>query len=334
MNQQNETNKPIPEPSRSYKSNGKLLITGEYVVLDGAVALAVPTRYGQSLNTYSIESPLIQWTSFDNSNNIWLQAKFNLNDIDVKAIDKISINTPQSRLLHILSTAKSLNPKFLSDNFGYGIKTYLDFPNKWGLGTSSTLINNIAQWANVDPFKLLELTFGGSGYDIACAQYNTAITYQILNNEILADNTLSPDIPNEDRSVTPVEFNPDFKHQLYFVYLNKKQNSRDGIAHYKTLKGDIKPVILEINSITDRILKCKDLNEFKILIEKHESIISKLTQQETAKSIFFNDFDGAIKSLGAWGGDFVLVASEYNPAAYFKSKGFDTVVPYSNMVLT
>ena len=33
----------------TYYSNGKLLITGEYVVLDGATALAIPTKYGQSL---------------------------------------------------------------------------------------------------------------------------------------------------------------------------------------------------------------------------------------------------------------------------------------------
>ncbi|MEQ3661167.1 MAG: GHMP kinase, partial [Flavobacterium sp.] len=38
---------------QTYYSNGKLLLTGEYVVLDGAKALAVPTKFGQSL---SIES--------------------------------------------------------------------------------------------------------------------------------------------------------------------------------------------------------------------------------------------------------------------------------------
>lgn len=31
----------------SFKSNGKLLLTGEYLVLDGAVALALPTKMGQ-----------------------------------------------------------------------------------------------------------------------------------------------------------------------------------------------------------------------------------------------------------------------------------------------
>ena len=35
--------------NQTFYSNGKLLLTGEYVVLDGAKALAVPTRFGQNL---------------------------------------------------------------------------------------------------------------------------------------------------------------------------------------------------------------------------------------------------------------------------------------------
>jgi len=33
----------------TYRSNGKLLLTGEYVVLDGALSLALPTTLGQRL---------------------------------------------------------------------------------------------------------------------------------------------------------------------------------------------------------------------------------------------------------------------------------------------
>ena len=41
-----------------------------------------------------------------------------------------------------------------------------------------------------------------------------------------------------------------------------------------------------------------------------------------------------LKSLGAWGGDFILAASETDPTPYFKSKGFDTVIPYDDMILS
>jgi mevalonate kinase len=33
----------------TFYSNGKLLITGEYLVLDGATAFALPTKIGQNL---------------------------------------------------------------------------------------------------------------------------------------------------------------------------------------------------------------------------------------------------------------------------------------------
>ena len=66
----------------------------------------------------------------------------------------------------------------------------------------------MAQWANIDAYILLEMTFGGSGYDIACAQTNSPIIYQLEN-----------EIPN----FKTVSFNPTFKDQIYFVYLNQKQ---------------------------------------------------------------------------------------------------------------
>ena len=49
-----------------------------------------------------------------------------------------------NRLVQILNAAKQLNPDFLNDNKGFKISTHLTFPKNWGLGTSSTLINNIA----------------------------------------------------------------------------------------------------------------------------------------------------------------------------------------------
>ena len=81
------------------------------------------------------------------------------------------------------------------------------------------------------------------------------------------------------------------------------------------------------------MIVCKSLSEFESLVEKHEDIISKLIQQDPIKNQFFSDFNGTIKSLGAWGGDFVLVTSKNNPKAYFNAKGYDTVIPYEDMIL-
>tara|TARA_R110002050_G_scaffold24064_2_gene64113 strand:+ start:32965 stop:33879 length:915 start_codon:yes stop_codon:yes gene_type:complete len=301
---------------QKYYSNGKLLLTGEYVVLDGALSLAVPTKQGQSLTIESIEEPKIIWTSLDELGNTWFENTFFMEQITSDFSNPS--NAISERVIQILNAVKTLNPDFLNTNNGFKITTSLTFPKNWGLGTSSTLINNVAQWANVDAFELLKLTFGGSGYDIACTQNNQPITYQLQKNTIV---------------VNPVDFNPIFKEHLYFVYLNKKQNSRDGIASYNTNKSNLESVIPEINDITTNIISCKTLETFDALIQQHESLISKITKQDTVKDLLFNDFNGSVKSLGAWGGDFVLVTAKENPENYFKTKGFNTVISYDDMIL-
>ena len=40
---------------KTYNANGKLLLTGEYLVLKGALALAIPVRLGQSLTVRHCE---------------------------------------------------------------------------------------------------------------------------------------------------------------------------------------------------------------------------------------------------------------------------------------
>jgi hypothetical protein len=54
-----------------------------------------------------------------------------------------------------LHEAYKLNPDFITNSNGYIITTELGFLS-WGLGTSSTLINNIAQWLQIDAFTLLK----------------------------------------------------------------------------------------------------------------------------------------------------------------------------------
>ena len=50
----------------STKANGKLLLTAEYFVMDGATALALPTRFGQQLSAKDADKAgILQWQSFD-----------------------------------------------------------------------------------------------------------------------------------------------------------------------------------------------------------------------------------------------------------------------------
>ncbi|KJD31396.1 GHMP kinase [Tamlana nanhaiensis] len=303
---------------KQFYSNGKLFIAGEYVVLDEALAFAVPTTYGQHLTVEPLTEPVIIWQSFDEQENIWFEATFNVVDGAIQSIVNTSIAQEEvtKRVIQILKAAKTLNPDFLNDARGFKVINKLTFPRHWGLGTSSTLINNIAQWAEVDAYKLLNHTFGGSGYDIACAQHDTPIIYQKIKDAV---------------SVNRITFNPEFKSQLYFVYLNKKMNSRIGIATYNANKSNLN--IPEINSIIRNMANCTNVADFEDLIEQHETIIAKLTNQTPVKTLLFKDFIGSVKSLGAWGGDFVLAVSKENPTEYFEAKGYETVIPYCDMVL-
>ena len=300
---------------KTFYSNGKLLITGEYLVLDGAKALALPTKYGQYLTVNSGENQEIYWTSFDKDNSLWFEETISFKEI----IDFNNDNeSERETLIKILHEAFLLNPKFLNSSEGYSISTKLTFPKFWGLGTSSTLINNIAQWLEINAFELLKNSFGGSGYDIACAQNDSPIFYQIIDGK---------------PEVEIVNFNPAFSDNLYFVYLNQKQSSKSAIASYYKKQNNLSAIFPEINKITIEIAEVTSLEKFQELLQKHENIMSEVLELPTVKENLFSDFDGSIKSLGAWGGDFVLVVSNENPTSYFENKGFETFVYYKDMIL-
>lgn len=301
---------------KTFYSNGKLLLTSEYTVLNGAKALALPTVFGQNLIVEENRSEKILWRSFNADQSVWINVEIPFSEI----IGGLSSrqNPLEAKLINILHEAFKLNPNFLDKGNGYHIETHLTFPRLWGLGTSSTLISNIAQWLQINPYKLLETTFNGSGYDIACATNNTPILFWLEGKNPI---------------VETVEFYPEFSENLYFVYLNKKQNSKSAIANYCSKQHDITQAVEQTDKITTQILQAKELSEFAELIEKHENVMSELLDMKTIKETLFSDFKGVIKSLGAWGGDFVLAVFEENPTKYFNKKGFKTVIPYQKMIL-
>ncbi len=301
-----------------YYSNGKLLITGEYAVLDGAQSLALPTKYGQSLKISTTDTSSITWKSYTHKGEIWFETNFDIEEIKKKHTKEKKDNSVRSTLIHILAEAKHLNPKFLKNTNGLLVETHLDFPNDWGLGSSSTLINNIAQWAQVDAYKLLWGAFTGSGYDIACAQHRTAVIYQLSK---------------EQPVVEEVRFDPPFKDQLFFVHLNQKQNSREGIDQYRKMEFNTAQLIADIGHITRKLLECKKLSDFNSLINEHERLISNTLNMEPVKSRLFPDFPGSVKSLGAWGGDFILATGSKQTQSYFRNRGFNTIIPFSDMIL-
>ena len=302
---------------KKFYSNGKLLITGEYLVLDGAKAFALPTKKGQNLIIEDGNNNEIIWKSYDADGSIWFEDTLLFATISSGITDENE--SVKATLITILHEAYKLNPDFISNSNGYIITTELGFPKSWGLGTSSTLINNIAQWLQIDAFTLLKNSFGGSGYDIACAQNDTPIVYH-----------LDQGVP----SVEQVTFNPPFTNHLFFVYLNKKQSSKNAIAAYEVnKKNSLAKTISNNNALTAQVLEANTIQSFATALQKHEIAMSILLETATIKESLFPDFDGIIKSLGAWGGDFVMAVSEQNRTTYFKAKGYYIVIPYDEMIL-
>ena len=301
---------------QTFYSNGKLLITGEYLILDGAIGLALPTKMGQNLIVEDTNTNTIHWKSYDADGSIWFEDILSFEEIQDNNITAESV---KATLIRILKVANTMNTNVFANSGGLAVTTQLSFPRNWGLGSSSTLINNIAQWFQIDAFELLHQSFGGSGYDIACAQNNSPISYSIVNGKA---------------KVEQVVFEPDFAKNLYFVYLNQKRNSKSAIAEYHSNKTtQLSAYIGAINTLTNDCIQAKDLESFTHVIGQHEILLSTIVKTETVKNSLFPDFDGAIKSLGAWGGDFVLVVSKVNPKSYFVGKGYETVIPYSEMIL-
>ena len=301
--------------TQHFYSNGKLLLSGEYAILDGAEGWAIPTKFGQSLTVTNTDTRKLSWESFDADGTLWFKGTYEL-----KSLKEVSTTDSEisKNLIKILSEAQQLSPNFLLNEDGFSVKTSLTFPRDWGLGTSSTLINNLSIWANIDPYALLAKTFGGSAYDIACAQNNVPIIFQLKDKTPLIE--IAPQTPP-------------FTNSLFFIYLNQKKNSREAITAYRGLPINKDKLTQQISNITRSMIASKQLFVFEDLMYLHEQTLSKALGITPIKEQLFSDYTGSIKSLGAWGGDFVLATGNKEAPAYFKSKGYPIVIGYSDMIL-
>jgi len=69
---------------------------------------------------------------------------------------------------------------------------------------------------------------------------------------------------------------------------------------------------------------------------EHENIVSKILKRKRIQEERFSDFKGTIKSLGAWGGDFILAMTELPEKElrdYFNQKGLSVVFKYEELIL-
>lgn len=299
----------------SFSAHGKFLLTGEYAVLDNVDALAIPLKLDQRLEVKPQRSATIQWTSHNVDGSIWFEDSIPLESlIDSRFKGGTDITR---KLVHILRSALGLVDKINFAN-GFAATTHLDFDRKSGMGTSSTLIAMVARWIGCDPFKLQFECFGGSGYDIACATADSPLVYNFND---------------ADPRILPISYEPEFKEQLFFIYLNQKQDSRESIASFNPehLTDENRDFL---NEMPKHFLETEDdLGAFEEVILRHEKIIGELIGVAPVKERLFPDYSGAVKSLGGWGGDYILVTGTAESINYFKEKGYSQILSWKDVVI-
>ena len=274
-------------------------------------------RMGQKMKVAELTGSEIIWTCYDDQGKKWFEAEIDLMGFDVikSTDDKMS-----KYLRKVFKACCNNNSEFLSHWKKYKVDHYLEFPRDWGLGSSSTLIRNMALWADVNPYHLYFDVEQGSGYDVACAGSEGPILYTLGDGVI---------------DLEEVEFAPGFSDKLYFLVLGQKADSAEAVKSIKNKTPD-KNLIRKASDLTAKLLQINSQSGFDAWVEEHENLISSYTGLKKIKESLFPDFWGSIKSLGAWGGDLALVSSSKSPeetAAYFQSKGFPQLVAYNKLIL-
>jgi mevalonate kinase len=302
-----------------FYSRGKFLITGEYLVMKGASALAVPLKKGQTLAVDSLEeNGIIQWTSKEHGKN-WFDCVI---DFSLFEVLTSSDNKTAQFLATLLKTAHTLNPGFPERKKGYRVTTDLEFDLDWGFGSSSSLISNIAYWAEVDPFDLHGKVSKGSGYDVVCARSDQPLIFSLQENGYEMEH---------------VHFEPGFHSQVYFIYLGSKQDSSASVLDFLERETTDQGLIKDISALSYAIIQAENMDSFNDCIREHDLIISKLLRQPRLKNSRFSDLDGEIKPLGAWGGDFAMLTWKESRAElvnYLKQKNISIFFSFNEILKT
>lgn len=292
--------------TNTYQASCKLMLFGEYLVLEGSNSLAFPLKYSQSLEVTPGKS--FTWESYSR-NGRWFEMKLH-KDLNIdETNDEEKAKILQGLIQHIHRSKPSLD---MLNTF----RVRANFNMQWGIGSSSTLISILAQWSGLDPYELSQRSFGGSGYDIACATASQMITYRM-----------------EDKVANPVELNEAVTDKLLFIYSGSKQSSKDEIKRFEkstTQESDISTM----DDIINQALAAKSIEEFEVQIDRSEDLLSPILGLEKLKQHIFADYEYSIKSLGAWGGDFFLATYRDSNEArdYFREKGYETMFTYNELL--
>lgn len=299
---------------QNYHSNGNLLLTGEYLISQGAEAIALPLKKGHTLAVTPIHGKKIIWESVYNQET---KTKISLKSDDFEITQTNNENSAKF-IQQLLRKAMDHLPP-LSHLPGYHIKAIHDYPEFLEFGCESALIANIANWFNINPYRFSRDISPGLEHGIACARSNKPILYQLTNKY--------PDYRE-------INLNLPFKGNIYIIYTghnpdsyNKKKQTQKYPDHHEVF-----PKIREINK---RIIQSRTYEEFENSILDHDKILSGVLKEQRLQERIFQDFPGLIKPLNEWNGELNLVTwkgDKNELHEYFAPYNIQTIFTWDELV--
>lgn len=291
----------------TYYSQGKFLITGEYLVMAGAEAIVLPINKGQYLKIFEAEDENLHWQSFYKE-QAWFEAIFDPESFEIL---KTSDQQSTAYITSLLKNAAQLSNKRKTLR-NISIRTELEFDKEWGMGSSSTLLVNLSYLFDINAFDLHSKVSHGSGFDVAAALSDFPVRYRIRKN---------------NREILPVHMPELFFDHTYFIYLGEKADSGIAVEDFHSRNKDLKMPVKYINEITAQFTELEDVQELSNITGEHEEFMGKVLCLESPTN-HFPDYSYGMKSLGAWGGDFIMAVNpngKEEVEQYFKHKGYTLI---------
>jgi len=304
---------------QTFFAPGKILLAGEYTVLLGLEAHAVPVKSGQWLeffayNTPDNQAPTVHFKAFDDRGEIWLE---NVYDLDSDAWR----NPPVPELNAFDTILKFVNDEFWEPQTSYRLETRLEFGRETGLGSSSTFIALMSQCFRLNPQKLQEHIFGGSGYDVAVACLGKSLSF--WRND-------------KGAHYRPWKLPSELTQNWHVVFMGKKVNSRKSST---AILEKLEEILTEpfykqqFERVLSIVRDAETTASLEAALEMYQMLLAQLLEMETPyKQLGLKPVkQGLCKWLGAWGGDMLLVNDTFihSESDFFESYN---CVPWNEIV--
>jgi mevalonate kinase len=278
---------------QTYFAPGKILLAGEYAVLLGLNAHAVPVKKGQWLEYFEFKTPenqqdTLYYKAIDIQGTAWMNAQCLLT-----TRTWVGGETPD-----VLQQVFDAIPEtFWKPGFSYRLETRLEFSRDSGLGSSSTFTALMSHCFQLEPQRLQERLFQGSGYDVAIATVQKPLTFWRNDQGAHFKSWKLPPENTQDWTI---------------LFLGNKVNSRSSSANIiESLRQIIAEpfYLLQFEKVLHIIETAESANALEAALEMYQLLLSQLLNMETPYQHFQLKpvKKGLCKWLGAWGGDMLLV---------------------------